>query len=105
MEALCHGGFHHGADVRIRWVASDDLGGDATAEVLDDVDGILIPGGFGVRGVEGKIDAVRYAREQQGPVPRDLPRSAVRGHRVRTQRLRARRRQLLASSIPRRRTP
>jgi CTP synthase len=67
MEALYHGGFHHGADVRIRWVASDDLGGDATAAVLDDVDGILIPGGFGVRGVEGKIDAVRYARE--GHVP------------------------------------
>jgi CTP synthase len=67
MEALYHGGFHHGVDVRIRWVASDDLGGDATAEVLDDVDGILIPGGFGVRGVEGKIDAVRYARERGVP--------------------------------------
>jgi len=67
MEALYHGGFHHGVDVRIRWVASDDLGGEATAAVLDDVDGILIPGGFGVRGVEGKIDAVRYARERGVP--------------------------------------
>jgi len=67
MEALYHGGFLHGADVRIRWVASDDLGGDATAAVLDDVDGILIPGGFGVRGVEGKIDAVRFARERGVP--------------------------------------
>ena len=86
MEALYHGGFHHGADVRIRWVASDDLGGDATAAVLDDVDGILIPGGFGVRGVEGKIDAVRYARERKRAVPRDLPRPAVRGRRVRTKR-------------------
>jgi CTP synthase len=66
-EALYHGGFHHGVDVRIHWVASDDLGGEATAAVLDDVDGILIPGGFGVRGVEGKIDAVRYAREHGVP--------------------------------------
>jgi CTP synthase len=67
MEALRHGGFHHGLDVGIRWVASDDLGGEATATALGDVDGILIPGGFGVRGVEGKVDAVRFARE--GAVP------------------------------------
>jgi CTP synthase len=67
MEALYHGGFAHGADVRIRWVASDDLGGDATEAALDDVHGILIPGGFGVRGVEGKVAAVRYARERGIP--------------------------------------
>jgi CTP synthase len=67
MEALRHGGFHHGADVRIEWVASDDLGGDATERALAGADGILIPGGFGVRGVEGKVDAVRFARE--GSVP------------------------------------
>jgi CTP synthase len=67
MEALRHGGFHHGADVRIEWVASDDLGGDATERALAGADGILIPGGFGVRGVEGKVDAVRYARD--GNVP------------------------------------
>jgi CTP synthase len=67
MEALYHGGFHHGADVRIRWVASDDLGGNATEEALRGVDGILIPGGFGIRGVEGKVAAVRYARERKIP--------------------------------------
>ena len=67
MEALRHGGFHHGADVQIRWVASDDLGGTATEEALHGVDGVLIPGGFGVRGVEGKVAAVRYAREQRIP--------------------------------------
>jgi CTP synthase len=67
MEALAHGGFHHGADVRVHWIASDDLGGDATNEALKDMDGVLIPGGFGVRGVEGKIDAVRYAREERVP--------------------------------------
>jgi CTP synthase len=66
-EALNHGGIHHGADVRIDWIASDDLGGDATEEALGGVDGILIPGGFGVRGVEGKVDAVRFARERRVP--------------------------------------
>jgi len=67
MEALRHGGFAQGADVRIHWIASDDLGGDATAPALAQMDGILIPGGFGVRGVEGKIDAVRFARERGVP--------------------------------------
>ena len=67
MESLYHGGFHHGADVQIRWVASDDLGGQATEEALRDVHGVLIPGGFGIRGVEGKIAAVRYAREREVP--------------------------------------
>ncbi|MET0802101.1 MAG: CTP synthase [Actinomycetota bacterium] len=67
MESLYHGGFHHGADVEIRWVASDDLGGQATDEALRDVDGVLIPGGFGIRGVEGKVAAVRYAREHRVP--------------------------------------
>jgi CTP synthase len=67
MEALRHGGFHHGCDVRIHWIASDDLGGGATEEALASMDGVLIPGGFGVRGVEGKVDAVRYAREQRVP--------------------------------------
>ncbi|HEX6401134.1 MAG TPA: CTP synthase, partial [Actinomycetota bacterium] len=66
-EALNHGGIHHGADVRIDWIASDDLGGGATEEALGDADGILIPGGFGVRGVEGKVDAVRFARERAVP--------------------------------------
>jgi CTP synthase len=66
-EALNHGGFSQGADVRIEWIASDDLGGGATEEALGDVDAILIPGGFGVRGVEGKVDAVRYARERGIP--------------------------------------
>jgi CTP synthase len=67
MEALYHGGFHHGSDVQIRWVASDDLGGQATEDALRDVHGVLIPGGFGIRGVEGKIAAVRYARERGVP--------------------------------------
>jgi CTP synthase len=67
MESLKHGGFAHGAAVDINWVASDDLGGQATEEALSGMDGILIPGGFGVRGVEGKVAAVRFARERGVP--------------------------------------
>jgi CTP synthase len=67
MEALRHGGFHHGCDVEIEWVASDDLGDGDTDRTLEGADGILIPGGFGVRGVEGKVDAVRFARERLVP--------------------------------------
>ena len=67
MEALRHGGFHHGANVEIDWVTSDDLGGQATEDALGSADGILIPGGFGVRGVEGKVAAVRFARERGIP--------------------------------------
>jgi CTP synthase len=67
MEALNHGGIHHGAEVLIDWIASDDLGGVATEEALGEADGILIPGGFGIRGVEGKVDTVRFARERGVP--------------------------------------
>ena len=54
MEALNHGGIHHGAEVRIDWIASDDLGGNATEEALGDADGILIPGGSGSVGWRGR---------------------------------------------------
>jgi CTP synthase len=67
IEALKHGGFHHGARIDIAWVASDDLAGDGAARVLEGVDGILVPGGFGVRGVEGKVEAIRFARERGVP--------------------------------------
>ncbi|HYH27607.1 MAG TPA: CTP synthase [Actinomycetota bacterium] len=67
IEALRHGGYHHGANVQIRWVASDELVAGDVSEVLGGADGILVPGGFGVRGVEGKIDAIRFARERGDP--------------------------------------
>jgi len=67
MEALKHGGFHHGAAIEITWLASDDLAENGGMEALAEMDGILVPGGFGVRGVEGKVDAIRYAREQGVP--------------------------------------
>jgi CTP synthase len=66
-QALQHAGFHHGVDVEVVWVASDDLESPANRAVLDTVDGILIPGGFGVRGVEGKVEAARFARERRVP--------------------------------------
>jgi CTP synthase len=67
IEALRHGGFHHGARVDIAWVSSDDLAGADPAEVLAGIDGIVVPGGFGWRGVEGKLEAIRYARENGVP--------------------------------------
>ncbi|MDX6224370.1 MAG: synthase [Frankiales bacterium] len=67
-EALRAGGFHHDTRVKIRWVTSDDCETlDGAARALEDVDGVLIPGGFGVRGIEGKLGAIRYAREHAIP--------------------------------------
>lgn len=67
-EALRAGGFANNAKVNIRWVASDDCETDAGAKkVLGDVDAICVPGGFGVRGIEGKLGALRFARENKIP--------------------------------------
>ena len=66
-QALAHAGFHHGVDVEVVWVASGDLEHNGVGTVLETVDGVLVPGGFGVRGVEGKIQAVRFARERGIP--------------------------------------
>jgi CTP synthase len=67
IEALKHGGFHHGADVEIAWISSDDLESRHVEDVLAGIHGIVVPGGFGWRGIEGKLDAVRFAREQGVP--------------------------------------
>ena len=67
-EALRHSGAHAGARVEIDWVDSEELADDETArERLAGADGILVPGGFGGRGIEGKIRAVKVAREEQVP--------------------------------------
>ncbi len=67
-EALRAGGFANWAKVNIRWVASDTCETPAgAAAALGDVDGVCVPGGFGIRGVEGKLGALRYARENQLP--------------------------------------
>ncbi|MDT7749444.1 MAG: synthase [Pseudonocardiales bacterium] len=67
-EALRAGGFAHRAHVEVTWVTSDDCEGAGVATALAGVDGVLIPGGFGIRGIEGKIGAIRYARERGIPV-------------------------------------
>jgi len=72
IEALKHAGAHHGATIEIRWIDSEALDRDGperetAEEELAACDGILIPGGFGVRGIEGKIQAARLARERRVP--------------------------------------
>jgi CTP synthase len=66
-EALTHGGIANDAKVSLHWVDSEEIEAKGAAEMLKDMDGILVPGGFGIRGVEGKIAAVRYAREGRIP--------------------------------------
>ncbi len=67
VEALKHGGYHHGVDVDLEWIQAEEVD-DANAEVrLRDLDGMIVPGGFGERGTEGMVSAVRFARENQIP--------------------------------------
>ncbi|CAM3768190.1 CTP synthase [Alkalicoccus chagannorensis] len=66
-EALKHAGFPVDADVNIKWVSSEEAGRSNIAELVKDADGILVPGGFGDRGIEGKIAAIEYARENNVP--------------------------------------
>ncbi|MBI2710191.1 MAG: CTP synthase [Actinobacteria bacterium] len=67
VEACKHGGFHHGAKVEIDWIQAEEVEGLLAAGRLADLDGIVIPGGFGERGMEGKIAAAGYAREHGIP--------------------------------------
>ena len=67
MEALKHASWQEGATVNIKWVDSETVTKDSEEEIFADVDGILVPGGFGYRGVEGKIEAVRWARVNNIP--------------------------------------
>ncbi len=67
VEALKHGGIAERATVNIKWVDSEDVTDENAADIFSDVSGILVPGGFGSRGVEGKIAAARYARENGLP--------------------------------------
>ncbi|SHE81017.1 CTP synthetase [Clostridium fallax] len=67
VEALNHGGLYNDSNVEIKWINAVDLTKDNSSELLKDVDGILVPGGFGDRGIEGKIEAIRFARENKIP--------------------------------------
>ncbi len=66
-ESLRHAGYAHGAKIDIDWIDSEDLEHEATLERLRRADGVLVPGGFGGRGIEGKIRASKIAREEQIP--------------------------------------
>ncbi len=66
-ESLIHAGAHHRCAINIRWIQSEDLNEDNIVEALTGVDGIVVPGGFGERGIEGKILAARLARENNIP--------------------------------------
>ena len=67
VEALKHAGFHHGAKVEVDWIQAEDVEGLLAAGRLAELDGMVIPGGFGDRGFEGKIAAARYSREEGVP--------------------------------------
>lgn len=67
VEALKHGGIANDSDVNIKWVNSEQVDDNNVEEFLKDVDAVLVPGGFGDRGIEGKISATKYAREKNKP--------------------------------------
>ncbi|GLX71336.1 CTP synthase [Paenibacillus glycanilyticus] len=67
VEALGHAGIDADSEVKLRWVNAEEIDDDNVSEMLKGVHGILVPGGFGDRGIEGKVSAIRYAREQQIP--------------------------------------
>ena len=67
VESLKHAGYKHNSKVKIDWIQSEDITEENVHEYLKEADGILVPGGFGDRGVEGKITAIKYARENKVP--------------------------------------
>ncbi len=67
VEALSHGGYANDASVNIKWINAVDITAENVAESLKDLDGVLVPGGFGDRGVEGKIQTIKWARENKIP--------------------------------------
>ena len=64
IEALTHGGIENNVKVKIEWINAEKIETDQLINDLKNVDGILIPGGFGYRGIEGKIQAINFAREK-----------------------------------------
>jgi CTP synthase len=68
VESLNHGGYHFGKNIEIKWINSEDLDDNNSWDsLLSDIDGVLVPGGFGLRGINGKINAIRYVRENKIP--------------------------------------
>lgn len=67
VESLKHAGFAFDSDIDIKWINAEEVTEENARELLSDVDGILVPGGFGDRGIEGKITTIKYARENKVP--------------------------------------
>ncbi|MDA8033975.1 MAG: CTP synthase [Actinomycetota bacterium] len=67
VEALRHAGFHHAARVDVEWIAAEDVDDRTASALLDGLDGIVVPGGFGERGIEGMVATVRHSREHELP--------------------------------------
>lgn len=67
VEALKHAGYAFDTDVKVKWINSEQLDNEFIRQELKQVDGILVPGGFGDRGIDGKLEAIRYARENNVP--------------------------------------
>ena len=67
VESLKHGAVAHNASIQIKWIPSESVTKETVADLLHDVSGVLVPGGFGDRGIEGKISAIQYAREHKLP--------------------------------------
>ncbi|MFN7252068.1 MAG: CTP synthase [Anaerobacillus sp.] len=66
-ESLRHAGYAFDADIEIKWINAEEVTEENVSDLLNDVDGVLVPGGFGDRGIEGKISAIKYARENKVP--------------------------------------
>lgn len=66
-ESLRHAGYENGCKVDIRWIDSEEITDENSAEILEECDGIIVPGGFGGRGIEGMVSSARYARENDVP--------------------------------------
>ena len=77
-EALVHGGIANNVRVNLHWIDAEEFAHSDQTDRLHGMNAVLVPGGFGERGVEGKIAAVTYAREKCAAVPRHLLRHAAR---------------------------
>jgi CTP synthase len=67
VESLRHAGYAFDSDIEIKWINSEEVTAENVGELLGDVEGILVPGGFGDRGIDGKLLAIKYAREEKRP--------------------------------------
>ena len=67
IEAFVHAGVENDARVELKWINAEEVNPQTASKIFEDVDGVLIPGGFGERGIEGKIEAIRYVRENKIP--------------------------------------